>query len=243
MSASSATLKVGSAACREALGPWAGAQIWTSQPMSSGARSGEGPPTGTVGSASQQFASSNSRLPVPLSAPLGSSGSSVPLAPSPPPPPPPSEALEASSSCALIVMPDSGHVWKWRPESRRYVCGRCLCFKKSLAAPELHRCRGFSTQLQELCSAPQMRGHRLFLFTYAAQDKFLLVCKLCGAMHDGGSLVGLKDKCRGGFTSGQSQTNWTRAASGRHPRAKHGEGKILNVGVLLEQAITQPQSQ
>ncbi len=234
IAAASSSLRVGSAVSQEALGQWAGPRVlpraeddsFTGAPCQ-----GASPSSSMRGRASVLVSHSSQQSQfVPLSAPSGSSGSGFP-----PPPPAPSSSFPDE----LVVLPDSGHVWQWRASSRRYVCARCLSSKRDLNAPELHSCRGHHAQLRDLCTAPDMLGHQVYLFTYASQDKFLLVCKKCGAMFDGGALQGLKDVCNKGFTSVQAKYNWERASTGRHPKAaKFGESRVLDAGILLSQAIS-----
>ena len=65
---------------------------------------------------------------------------------------------------------------------------------------------------------------------------FLIVCKKCGAMYDGGNPVGLKGRCPTYFTGDQNATNWKRAAEGKHPKAaKFREAKVLEPLIALSQ--------
>ena len=80
-----------------------------------------------------------------------------------------------------------------------------VCPANELQAPDLHACRCFSKQLHELCSQPGHNGHNIYLFCYAAVDKFMLVCKQCGAMFDGGALQRLKAPCANAWASPQNK--------------------------------------
>ena len=217
------SVRVGSAVSLEALGPWAGGPRGSIRiPLVSSAREGEA----SVQSAVQPEDS-------------GASSSTVPFCPAP--------GLHVPSQAAsvetegLFVQAPSSHDWQWRPGSRRFVCTKCLSFKRVLEAPDQHVCAGFHRKLHVLCADPDQLGHSLYLFTYSAEEKFLVVCRKCGSLFDGGGLQGLGRTCskpNGGFTSPQTKSNWDRASSGRHPRAaKYGEAKVLDPRIALTQAL------
>ncbi len=220
-------LLVGSRVFREALGPWAGTVCATTPAA---------PSTYAVGTAFKWAGQSEPSAPSapPLPSPVSSSGPPPVSASSPPPP--------SSSAVDVVVDPPEGHHWKWREASRRYICCKCLDFKRVLTAPDQRVCPGFCRSLHAVASHPSHLGHTLYLGTYTAEPtKFLVVCQSCGGLWDGGSLQSLKRQCPpNGFTSAQQRANWSRAAEGKHPRhAKHGDARVLDPLISMRQALRQ----
>ena len=79
-------------------------------------------------------------------------------------------------------VPDEGtsHVWKWN--GKRWICRKCLRFAKS--RPPADVCLGFHPELTELVH--NRRGHELIIAEYQSGDAWLIICKKCGKMSEGG---------------------------------------------------------
>ena len=144
--------------------------------------------------------------------------SSAPL-PAPPPSPPP---------------PPSPHQWVWSSRASRWRCAGCFGKRYGEGPPPVGRCPGFPERVRELLRDP--KGHKLFIADFSAMDdKFVIVCGLCGCFTTEGRTVGLKLPCPpGGFKSPGARAAWTRVCELKHPSHKLGPAKVLEQAVALD---------
>ena len=114
------------------------------------------------------------------------------------------------------------HSWRWN--GKRWLCSKCLRFAKR--NPPRDACQGYNPKFAQLVQE-QFRGHELFVAEYRSGEEWLLICKRCGCMAEGGVMLGLRNACNREFRSVCASNNWKRVLKLQHPKPSKGTARML----------------